>query len=98
MDFALGSLARGAGRGVVDLEANPIRVSLPALLVQVGRIFFRRCLMACFQTAGVLITSAPLTRRGRVLLDAQPSTWRAIASLLGYTLGAILVGMPDRYE
>jgi len=34
---------------------------------------------------GVLISSAPLTRRGRVLLDAQPSTWQAtIRIIFGY--------------
>jgi len=56
--------------------------------------------MACFQTVGVLISSAPLTRRGRVLLDAQPSTWQTTirAAVIDYLYSLILILYLYLYE
>jgi len=108
-------------RGVIDgtnMEANSVRAPPPTFLVQLGRIFFKKCVMACMQMAGLLISCLLMTHRGTILIfvnylygvilihcneyiiNANRNEKKMhmfclmVASVLGYRLGATLVGRP----
>jgi len=59
---------------------TPVQAPLPTFLVQLGRIFFSKCVMTCIQMAGVLIGGQPPTHRVRVLIGSQPQTHQAMVS------------------
>jgi len=67
-------------RNWVLKKANLVQVPPPTFLVQLRRIFCRKCVMACIQMARVLFGGQPSTHRARVLISGQPPTYQVMVS------------------